>query len=287
MTGFGKSILDGQFGRQQWEIKSVNCKYLEFKWKLPGYLRNLEYDFERIAQAQTNRGRIEIALTLKLNSNFLPDPVFDYPLAISMINSISALASQRGESLSFNYSDFLNVPNLWGDVKFEIQDAMIVELEKGFNEALIDWNKSRTIEGELLSQDLLCRIKKMNEWVIDIESCLPQIKEQKLKSLKDRLLMVLDGIQLDEQRFLQEVVILADKIDTSEELTRLKIHLERLGKLLSTSGGIGRKLDFTLQECFREINTCGNKLLDSHVSQIIVDFKNELEKCREQAMNLE
>lgn len=86
---------------------------------------------------------------------------------------------------------------------------------------------------------------------------------------------------------MQEIVIYNDRLDVSEELTRLYTHLERLRQLLQDGTDAGRRLDFTLQECFREINTCGNKLPDAQLSRIIVDFKNELEKCREQVQNLE
>ena len=107
--------------------------------------------------------------------------------------------------------------------------------------------------------------------------------------LRERLSEALSAVsgELEEGRFLQEVVILADKLDVSEELTRLHAHLERLRALLDIGADAGRRLDFTLQECFREIATCGNKIQDAQTSRLVVDFKNELEKCREQVQNLE
>ena len=93
--------------------------------------------------------------------------------------------------------------------------------------------------------------------------------------------------ELEESRFLQEMVVLSDKLDVSEELTRLHAHLERLRDLLEIGTDAGRRLDFTLQECFREIAACGNKIQDAQTSRLVVDFKNELEKCREQVQNLE
>ena len=107
--------------------------------------------------------------------------------------------------------------------------------------------------------------------------------------MRERLSEILaqQGGELDESRFLQEVVILTDKLDVTEELTRLRTHLDRLRELLNTGKDAGRRLDFTLQECFREINTCGNKTPDVQLSRLVVDFKNELEKCREQVQNLE
>lgn len=95
------------------------------------------------------------------------------------------------------------------------------------------------------------------------------------------------GQELDENRFLQEVAYMADRLDVSEELTRLGAHMNRLREIVSQGGDVGRRLDFTLQECFREVTTCGNKIQDLQISRLIVDLKNELEKCREQVQNLE
>ena len=122
-----------------------------------------------------------------------------------------------------------------------------------------------------------------------IEECAPAIKLERFAVVRDRLSELLKnaGSELEETRFLQEVVILADKLDVSEELIRLRTHLDRLRDLLRTDAEAGRRLDFTLQECFREIVTCGNKIQDIQVSHIIVECKNELEKCREQVQNLE
>ena len=133
------------------------------------------------------------------------------------------------------------------------------------------------------------RILRMEEWTGLIAERAPNIKEERANALRERLSEALsqNGQELEEGRFLQESVILADRLDVSEELTRLNTHLARLHDLLQTGGDAGRRLDFTLQECFREINTCGNKLPDVQLSRMVVDFKNELEKCREQVQNLE
>ena len=117
----------------------------------------------------------------------------------------------------------------------------------------------------------------------------PLINEERFSQIRERLSEVLTrcGSELDEGRFLQEVVILADKLDVSEEITRLLAHLERMHELLAEGREAGKRLDFTLQEAFREINTCGNKVQDAQLSRIVVDCKSELEKCREQVQNIE
>ena len=183
----------------------------------------------------------------------------------------------------------LQIPSLWGDSGEELDEDMARCLEEGLALALEDWNEARSAEGRSLATDMHSRILRMEEWTGLIAERAPNIKEERANALRERLSEALsqNGQELEEGRFLQEAVILADRLDVSEELTRLNTHLARLHDLLQTGGDAGRRLDFTLQECFREINTCGNKLPDVQLSRMVVDFKNELEKCREQVQNLE
>jgi uncharacterized protein (TIGR00255 family) len=108
-----------------------------------------------------------------------------------------------------------------------------------------------------------------------------------LKSRVEKTMHQIGLGEVDENRLHQELAIMSDRLDVSEELTRLNSHLQEMDRLLAADGEIGRKLDFLLQECFREITTCGNKCQNSSMSRLAVDFKAELEKCREQAQNLE
>ena len=146
-----------------------------------------------------------------------------------------------------------------------------------------------SLEAKALEKDLLTRILRIEEWVERIRERAPDIKEDRFTQVRERLSELLDrhGQELDENRFIQEIALMADKLDVSEELTRLAVHLDRLRDLLSAGKDAGRKLDFTMQECFREITTCGNKIQDVQVSRLVVDVKNELEKCREQVQNVE
>lgn len=133
------------------------------------------------------------------------------------------------------------------------------------------------------------RFAKMRDWLNQINAKAPDVKESRFQVVRERVQEVLQRMEVtfDENRFLQEIVLIADKLDISEECTRLDAHIKRLFELMDNAEDAGRKLDFTLQESFREINTCGNKVQDSVVSVIVVDYKNELEKCREQVQNLE
>jgi uncharacterized protein (TIGR00255 family) len=206
-----------------------------------------------------------------------------------MLQALASFAASRGDDFHPDYNRLLSLSFLWDEGAVEPDDALSRSLERGLVAALDDWNESRALEARALEKDMLTRILHMEEWVRRIGERAPFIKEERFALVRERLNEILEGHgrELDENRFFQEITLLADKMDVSEELVRLAAHLDRLRELLSLGSDAGRKLDFTLQECFREITTCGNKIQDLHVSRLVVDLKNELEKCREQVQNVE
>ncbi|MBQ4615618.1 MAG: YicC family protein [Mailhella sp.] len=287
MTGFGRCQLDDADMVQTWEIRSVNSRFLDLKWKLPPQARNMEARFEKIVRRFASRGRVEISLNLQRQSAARAS--FDADQANAMLDAIKAFASSRGDIFNVNYMALMNQSALWTSAQEDDDEALFNALSDGLETALADWNDSREVEAQALAADLEARFSRMAAWVSAIEERAPEIKAARFEQVRERLAAMLAemGAELDENRFLQEMVIMADKLDVSEELTRLHSHLVRLASLMESGEDAGRKLDFTLQESFREINTCGNKIQDQHVSRIVVDCKNELEKCREQVQNLE
>ena len=289
MTGFGRCLAENADTIQQWEVKSVNGRHLDLKWRLPGAVRCLEPLLEKVVRRHAARGRVDIRLSLQRAGGAVAGAGFDAALAASMLDSLAALARERGDAFTPDYTALVSVPPLWGENTAAPDEALVQQLEAGLTQALEDWNRSRAAEGAALSRDLDARIRRMEEWTEQLAAFAPAIKQERAEALRARVAEVLepDGVPLEEARFLQEVAVLMDRLDVSEELTRLSAHLARLRELLRGGGDAGRRLDFTLQECFREINTCGNKIPDIRLSRLVVDFKNELEKCREQVQNLE
>lgn len=289
MTGFGRCLVENDNSTQQWEIKSVNGRNLDLKWHLPICLRSLEPRLEKMVRRHASRGRVDISLSLQYTSAMSTNLYFDSAQANSMLDGLKKLAEQRNDSFSPDYNALLNVPTLWSENSEELSEDIAKAVEDGLAVALEDWNEARITEGRALATDLHSRILRMEEWTGLISERAPSIKEERTTTLRERLneVLALSGQELDENRFLQEIVILTDRLDVTEELTRLATHLSHMHDLLQSGKDAGRRLDFTLQECFREINTCGNKLPDVQLSRTVVDFKNELEKCREQVQNLE
>lgn len=289
MTGFGRCIMENELFTQQWEIRSVNGKRLDIKWTLPPSVANLENRFDKMVRKYAARGRVNIDLNLQFLAAD-PDLHFDKARARGMLASVVALATERGDSFQPDYNALLTIPELWISSAEDVDEEVVLTLEKGLALALEDWNESRETEGAALGHDLLARVLRLEQWTDILRERAPAIKEERAEALRERImeeLAVHNLGELAETRFLQEAVILLDRLDVTEELTRLNTHLERMRELFASDADVGRRLDFTLQECFREITTCGNKVPDVQLSRLVVDYKNELEKCREQAQNLE
>lgn len=292
MTGFGRCTLEDELFVQQWEVRSVNSRHLDLKWRLPAALRGLETRLEKQVRRFARRGRVEISLYLRRlrgGAGDAPAADFDAARASAVLDALAELAQSRGDAFAPDYNALLALPELWSDDLPETDEEAFARLEEGLAASLRDWNESRALEGRALATDLHSRILRLEEWHARIEERAPLIREERLLRLRERLGEHLQAVHtdLDEGRWLQEIVILCDKLDISEELTRLRAHLERLREVLDMKSDAGRRLDFTLQEAFREITTCGNKAQDVQLSRLVVDFKNELEKCREQVQNLE
>ena len=289
MTGFGRCLLDDSGISQTWEIRSVNGKSLDLKWRLPHMVRSLEPMLERLVRKQATRGRIDISLTLNIKREGMQIVRFNREMAEDMLNEISDFAEAVNESYTPDFNRLMTLSSLWEDQTLEPGDEIANLLEQGLCTALEDWNEARIREAAALEKDITARMLRMQEWVASIEVRAPDIKEERFAALNERIDFILEKhqLELEQGRFLQEIAILADKLDVSEELTRLTAHLELLRDLLLQGTDVGRRMDFTIQECFREITTCSNKIQDTQIQHLVVDFKNELEKCREQVQNLE
>ena len=292
MTGFGRSVREEDDWTQTWEIRSVNGRYLDIKWNLPTIAHSLENKFDRLIRKSVVRGRIEITLKLDFKDSQLKAN-FDETYAEAMISALERIAESRGDEFVPDYNALLAQPNLWNHVGEVDESEIEPSLLDGLATAIDDWNEARLAEGSVLFADLNSRLVKLEKMLGNILDRAPEIKAERIAVMRTRLDQLMQemskvaGFNIEENRLLQEVVILSDKLDVSEELTRLSSHISRLHDLLESSGDVGKKIDFTLQECFREITTCGNKIQDAITSRVIVDFKTELEKCREQVQNIE
>jgi uncharacterized protein (TIGR00255 family) len=289
MTGYGKSRLESDAFTQVWEVRAVNSRFLDLKWRLPLFLRPSESALERVVREQVARGRLEIHLEFSPKRTDMWRATLNTGLASGMLDAVEALARARDVAYVPDYNRLLSLSHLWEEEAVEPDPTLFETLAAGLRQALVDFNDARSREGKVLAADLLARFETLKGWQASIEAAAPAVKAEKMEQLVTRVTAILEkvGVEPAQDRLLQETAILSDRLDISEEMTRLAGHLSRLEALVHQGGEAGKRLDFLIQEAFREINTCGNKVQNLDISRLVVDFKAELEKCREQVQNLE
>ncbi len=292
MTGFGKgdSVCASTGLRFSVEIAAVNRKQLEIRPSLSRELAGYEPLLRKLISDKISRGAISVRAEVAFDENTPATAVkINQVLFESLV--INCRELQRRFSLSGNLElrDLLLVP---GVIETALPDIHQPEMEKAFSSAV---NKSldallvmRHAEGRTLQQDLSARLNALQKIIDEIEpevAGMPAIFKEKLR---ERLSAANLDLPADDERLVREMIIYADRADVTEEIIRLRSHFEQFEKFLSGSeSSPGRSLDFLVQEIIREITTLGNKSSGCRISPLIVSFKTELEKIREQIQNIE
>ena len=281
MTGYSKlSYQDDKYALNM-ELKSVNNKNLNLKIKLPYNLNFLEGAIRTEIASKVSRG----SLDLKIEFSDLRDlgKLFDYDKEQSKgyMNVLLEMEKDFNEKFSNKMDILVRNLNVIKKNDFEIDEEEYTNFILGkIKELLTPFIKTREEEGERLRIYFLERISVL-------EANIDEIKKYKNKLL-ERLDKIKGNIEFKEEDILKEILLFTDKSDISEEISRLDSHMEQLKKELSLKGvAVGKKIDFILQEIYRELNTTGVKSNLYEISKLIVECKNELEKIREQSMNIE
>ncbi len=289
MTGYGRAAAQEENWTLAWEIRSLNNRHLDLKWKIPPTLYAHQKEWENEVRNVASRGGVELYLGLRINNPDLQSLSLDTATAGSMLMELRRLAESMGIAYAPDLNRLMGIPSLWKDTGAIDNPELIESLTATLKLALTDWDEARVREGLALEEDLRARFARLAELVAEIRELASQTASERFALLQERVgkLLAESGVQTDPDRMLQELAVISDRIDVSEELTRLEIHLRGIDAYFRQAEPVGRKLDFMVQECFREINTCGNKSQNTAISQLVVTFKAELEKCREQIQNLE
>lgn len=289
MTGFGRGRVASNDVEIQVEIKSVNSRYLDIYLNMPAVLNEFETDLKQTIKNELNRGKVEVYISLKDNREREKSIVINRTL----VNQIRQVLVDEGfytSTDSIRLMDVMNISKDWLNVSEIPTDNSGLGLlaQEALKQALAGLVSMRQKEGALLKADIEARLSTM-------ESLLHGIKENKdglLRRYEERLqskieaLVEKHAIHADSDRILQEVAILADKTDITEEIVRFGSHVVQLKDTLLETKPVGRKLDFLIQEMNREVNTMGSKGSDLDVIDRVVGLKCELEKVREQIQNL-
>ncbi len=289
MTGYGRrEVLDGG-SHLTIEIRSLNNRYLDIQVKTPRGLALLEPRVKKMVQERFARGRFDIGISRNGGQERSSSFVVNEELAERYIRVLKDMKTRYGLSGDIDLSLVAGMQDLITvtEVK-EDPEAVWQALSTGLAQALDDLDRMRVQEGEALSQDIRGRLETIERIVRSIRANAPATVENARKRMSETLTRLLNE-QPDPVRLAQEIAILAERTDVSEELTRLGSHLAQFHSLLNDAGreAVGRKLDFLLQEMGREANTIASKAMDAQISMDVVTLKAELEKIREQVQNIE
>ena len=288
MTGFGKSTCEYAGGTISIELSSVNHRYRDSSIRLPGEWSSLDPVLREALKARLSRGKVNVSISRKRGGGDAQRIRLDRGAAEQYIRASKELSGllDSEEPLSLQtLAQFENVFSYEEDEE-DLEEAKDMLL-KLLGEAVGRLDAMRETEGGSLGRDLMQRIGLIRESVAAIEARLPALNELFATRLRARIEELGQDAALTEERIAIEVAIMAEKGDVTEEIVRLKSHLDHAGELLGSTEPVGRQLNFLSQEIQREINTLGSKVRDTDVIRQVLQMKSELERIREQIQNIE
>lgn len=286
MTGFGraeKTVGDKTF---LVDIKSLNGKQFELQLKLPAFLKPFEFDIRRILSTKLGRGSIDCGISLKETGNAKPVTI-NIELAKAYFKPLAALSKELDLDPSHILSTLVKLPEVITPTSETLTGEEWIAFEKVIMAAIDDLNIHREDEGKSLEKDLMQRVRNILAQLEEVQKLEPN-RKQIIRDDITKLMEEYAGKEnYDKNRLEQELIYYIEKIDISEEMVRLRNHCEYFSTVLAEAEeSKGKKLSFILQEIGREINTTGAKAYDSAIQKCVVLMKDELEKAKEQVLNV-
>jgi uncharacterized protein (TIGR00255 family) len=286
MTGFGRAEQTVNDKTFLVEVKSLNGKQFEMQLRLPALLRPYEFDIRSMLQEQLIRGSVDCVITIKQNGTSKP-VIINTDLIKAYYQQIDVLASELNIDTNSVLSALLRLPEVVTPSNDFLNDNDFEEFKKVLQAALDELNRHREEEGASIEKDLLGRITKINAQ----EETIVQLEPNRIKRIREEITQLLEKYvgkeNYDGNRLEQELIYYIEKIDIHEEQVRLKQHCDYFRTLLADSDQAkGKKLSFMIQEIGREINTTGSKAYDAEIQKCVVTMKDELEKAKEQILNV-
>ena len=284
MTAFVRQECVKEWGRATWEIRSVNHRYLDVSMRLPEELRSLESKAREAIGKKLTRGRIDCMLHFEASTTGSDKLGVNTELAQQVIDTTKQIAEMMKTPAEVSPMDIMRWPGVL-EGSHSDHEAVSTELKLALEEALKNLVRNRAREGTKLAELISTRVAESRIHARRVREIAPKIIEDLQQRLRTRLGEL--SVEPDEARLEQELVLLANKLDVSEELDRLETHLEEVERVLNTKGVIGRRLDFLMQELNREANTLGSKSAHVDTTGAVVELKVLIEQMREQIQNVE
>ncbi|MEK6813700.1 MAG: YicC/YloC family endoribonuclease [Nitrospirota bacterium] len=287
MTGFGRASGNTSFGRVSVEIKSVNHRFLDILARLPAGWSSIEAFLREEIGRTIRRGRVEVSINRSEGVRARPLATLDLAAAKRHLGELRKTARALRLPGTVTLSDLLRCPDLFVVPAEDISpEAAWTEVKPIVTKALSSHAKTRKREGESLAADVSARLQELGGLAERIRERAPLVPKAAQGRLEKRV-ADLARQPVDPARLAQEVAILAERSDITEEVTRLASHLKQASEIGRRSEGVGKAFDFLLQEMNREINTIGSKAGDIEITRSVLTAKQEVEKIREQIQNIE
>ncbi|MFA7115806.1 MAG: YicC/YloC family endoribonuclease [Bacteroidales bacterium] len=286
MTGYGKSIVKSPNGKFIIELKSLNGKNCDVSIKSQIIPRDKELEVRKLIKSKLERGNIDLFINEEFNEN-----VSSKTINAKVINSYLKQLKEISAANNIPCPDdkdliplLIKMPDVIDNRKEDLDEESWNRLFNGIKKALEDIDKFRIIEGQSLKKDISLRVHNISSYVDEVE----KYEKERIDNIKDRLSSRIKelGIVPDNNRLEQEIIFYIEKLDINEEKVRLRQHCKYFLETIEIEGSIGKKLGFISQEMGREINTMGSKANHSEIQQWVVKMKDELEKIKEQSLNI-
>lgn len=285
MTGYGKSTAEFGSKKITAEIKSLNSKGLDASLKTSTIYREKELELRGAISEQLNRGKVDVALYTESATGERNTEV-NLELGRQYHTQLKALAEAIGSEPVEYLSLILRMPDVFTSEKQELSDEEWLVAEKVLNEAFAEIDASRSREGSHLEQDLRQRVSNIVSLKGEVEKWAGERAQKVREKLTEALKQLEDREHTDENRFEQELIYYLEKLDITEEIVRLEGHAKYFLETMDEPAGQGKKLGFICQEIGREINTIGSKANHAEIQKLVVQMKDELEKIKEQVLNI-
>jgi uncharacterized protein (TIGR00255 family) len=286
MTGYGKGSAQNENFNSEVEVKSVNSRFLEISLKLPTSLMNREYEIREFIKSKINRGKLSVIIQLKNNGSYNDSIFINKEKLKSYLSLVKELKKAAKISEKVKLDHLLNHADIFSAPDLELSDSEFHLIKKALDSALTELLKMKKNEGKELTKDLIHRIKIIESQLEKIEKDTATAASEYFNKLKERISILISDVNIDKDRLQQELAIIADKADITEECVRLRSHIKFFLESLNDSEP-GRKLNFLCQEMNREANTISSKSISTLTIHNSVFIKEEIEKIREQIQNLE
>lgn len=287
MTGYGKGTASSELGEVSIEIKTVNHRFRDISVRFPNGLNTFESTVRKEIEGIISRGKIDTFIGFEAA---IKEKSFEVnlPIARGYHQALTKLQNELSLKGDVTVAQMVSVKDVIKAKEIELDEGILKELIiTALKEALLSLNDMRKTEGSSLGNDIKKRLSIIYDASKRVESKQPELADHYMARLRKRINELTGETDLDEARLIQEVAMMADKSDVTEETVRLESHIKQFEELLITEGPVGRKLDFLIQEMNREVNTIGSKSGDSELSRCVVDMKAEIERIREQVQNVE